>query len=116
MASTLVFWLFMAFLMGAMMAALMLGYSSTEKKRAQERMEQEKLAEARALAAARVTPRFFVSDSEAVRPESGGLNQAMRADLEIYLRAERAAVAKFIKEPSIDSLYSQGDGAAPSIN
>ncbi len=111
MVSTLIFWLFLAFLFGTTMAILMLGYSSVEKHREQE-ARQHAVDEARALSMATAVPRFFLKDGESRDyPNAPIVNDAMLADLENYVRAEQAAVARFVNEPSIEHLYGNSGGS-----
>ncbi len=107
MGSTAVFWLFLAFVVGAGMLALMLGYRSIEERRAREE-EQRRADELRAAENVAAMPRFFVrpvvSESSTIVPV---FDEALLADFESYVRAEQALAAQFVNEPSLDSLYRQ---------
>lgn len=106
MEGTLVFWLFLTFLIGAGMLALMLGYRSVEEQRACD--EQRKAEELKAVRDMAEAPRFFVVQPASERPSTGPvLDEGLLADLETYVRSEQLLAARFVDEPSIDTLYQQ---------
>ena len=107
MGGTIVLALFLAFLFGAGMLALVMGYISTEEKRAQERQERESEA-LRAVRHVALTPGFFAHvDASRIPVAHAAIEARMLADVERYVQAEQAAVRQFVNEPSIDSLYRQ---------
>ena len=111
MESTIVFYIFLGFVFGAMMLALVMGYISTEGKRAQEERDRETqvLTAADRIAA---MPRFFPNLNAGPAPDSI-FDHGLSAELENYIRSEKAMVNQFVSEPSMDSLYRQ---AGPSVH
>ena len=107
MASMFVFGAFLTLLFGGMMLALVMGYMETEKKREQEKRARvtEAVPVGQAVAA---VPRFF-ADLEQTPPPTlpDTADDAFVSQLELYLMAEQAVVARFVKEPSIDNLYRE---------
>lgn len=105
MGGTIVLALFLSFVFGAGMLALVMGYISTEEKRAQERQKHESEA-LRAVRHVALTPRFF-ADVNTSQMAHAAIEARMLADVERFVQAEQAAVRQFVNEPSIDSLYRQ---------
>jgi hypothetical protein len=105
MEATVVLILFLTFLVGGMMLALVMGYRSIEGSRAQEVARPAKAAGA---ADAAMIPSFFVKVEHRHSPGSDvAFDDALLARLEQHVRAEHATVAEFVHFPSIDSLYRQ---------
>jgi hypothetical protein len=103
MASMVVFSAFLALLFGGMMLALVMGYLSTEQRRA----EGERQA-SMAVQTAVPVPRFFAElGEEWQEPARDGPEDEFVDQIEGYLREEQALVARFVKDPSIDNLYRQ---------
>jgi hypothetical protein len=107
MASMFVFGALLTLLFGGMMLALVMGYLETEKKREQE--ERARMTEAVPVGQAVASvPRFF-ADLDRVQspPAPDTADDGYVSQLEGYLMAEQALVARFVKEPSIDNLYRE---------
>lgn len=107
MAASIAFWLFMAFLFGASVLALVMGYIGTEERRAQEKREQAVQDQLAAQAMAMI-PRFFARP-DATHPATAGvtLDDRLLADLESFVQAEQTLVTQFVSEPSVENLYRQ---------
>lgn len=106
MESTVVFWIFIGFVFGGIMLALVMGYLSIEEERSRE--EQTRAAQLRPAATAiAAVPRFFPEVDAAVPALAQRIDPTLLAELENYVRAEQAVVYQFVNEPSIDALYRQ---------
>lgn len=105
MDSTIVFYLFLTLVFGLMMLGLVVGYQSTEQQRIRER-EQRTADDAHAVENLVAFPRFIDdSASERLQDSNVPFDDAIVVNLESYLKSERDMVARFIEDPSIDSLY-----------
>lgn len=109
MGLTIAAWLFFGLLFGGMMLALVMGYLSAEERRAQE----ARAGKARAASAAEVAtsvPAFFADlEKEAAAMAAARFDEALLASIARHVRAEKAAVSKFLLDPSVHSLYEQSD-------
>lgn len=107
MEATVVFVLFLAFVLGGLTLILYMGYQSTEEARAREARAHDADA-ARARAVVVEVPGFFAPlDADRTPAPSLAFDNAMLARLESHVRAEQAIVTQFVRYPSIDSLYRQ---------
>lgn len=105
MEATLVLVLFLTFLVGGMMLALVTGYRSIEDSRAQQ---AARTAPAPRAADVMVIPAFFAKlEDRAVLQPTVAFDDALLVQLEKHVRAEHAMVTQFVHFPSIDSLYRQ---------
>ena len=98
--------LFLTFLVGGMMLALVMGYRDIEESRA-----QETAGSARAHAPSVVTiPSFFLkADYRSAPTAPVAFDEALFARLEQHVKAEHERVADFVHFPSIDRLYRESD-------
>jgi len=108
METTVVFLLFLGFLLGGLTLILYMGYQSTEQARAQA--AQERAAETAAAHTVAVeVPGFFAPmASDRIPTTSLAFDDALLAALESHVKAEQAIVTQFVRYPSIDSLYRAG--------
>ena len=106
MEATIVLIVFLTFLVGGMMLALVMGYRSIEESRLQQGLEHG--AEATQVAEMIASPGFFarVGDRKSPLP-TVTFDDALLAQLEMHVRAEQAMVTQFVHFPSVDSLYSK---------
>ncbi len=105
MASTITLSLFLAFVFVGMMLALVMGYLSTEERRAREKNsgEAQVLPAVEAVAA---MPHFFpTADATEVLSAPAVFDERLLVHLENHVRAERTMVSQFLHDPSIDALY-----------
>lgn len=104
MEATIVLVLFLAFLVGGMLLALVMGYRSIEEEREQT---TARVVRHPRLQPGAAVPGFFAS--AAARPVGGAAlspeDEALVARLEQHVLAEHATVAQFVHYPSLDSLY-----------
>lgn len=115
MATTVVFGMFMALLFGGMMLALVMGYRSTEQARAREEAERQQASLATSATLAEI-PRFFVdAPVEPATSSAEAPHDEIIGQIESYLRAEHALVAKFVNDPSLENLYRQS-GPSPMLH
>lgn len=106
MEATIVLGVFLTFLFGGMMLALVMGYRSIEADRA--RQDAVLQAEAGRMAEAIIGPGFFDSIGHGQAPiPTIVFDDALVAQLEKHVRAEQAMVTQFVRYPSVDSLYSK---------
>lgn len=98
--------LVMGVVFGGMMLALVTGYLDSEKARAAERQQHDRVARA-----AEAIPSFFARSDRGERPALSGFDEMLLARLESHVREEQALVNEFVHYPSIDSLYRQGPQA-----
>ena len=103
MESTVFLAIFLAFLVGGMMLALVLGYQGTEDRRAAE----ERRRAADVVLANRGL--FAELDPRLASPTLAVFDDALLARVERHVREEQAFVTQFVDHPSIDSLYRQRD-------
>lgn len=103
MEATLVLVLVLAFLVGGMLLALVMGYQSIEESRARQDVSPAQTLQA---ADAMMIPSFFAKVENRNFPGPvTAFDDALLARLEQHVRAEHAMVAQFVHFPSIDSLY-----------
>lgn len=105
MEATIVLVLFLTFMVGGVMLALVMGYRSIEESRLEHRLDrQAKVAPVAHLVASRG---FFERAADRI-PVSPTItfDDALLAQLERHVRAEQAMVSQFVHFPSVDSLYS----------
>ncbi len=105
MEATIVLVLFLTFLVGGMMLALVMGYRSIEESRAEQRPERH--VQPAPVVYALAGHGFFERAADSV-PASPAItfDDALLAQLEKHVRAEQAVVSQFVHFPSVDSLYS----------
>ena len=109
MEATVVISVFVAFIFGTAMLMLVMGYMSTEERRAQQEKERHVEVLPVVQAAADV-PRFFATlDASRLPTARPAFDDALLAHLEDRLRSEQALVSQFVDEPSIANLYRQVD-------
>jgi len=109
METTVVFVLFLGFVLGGLTLILYMGYQSTEEARARQGREHRVDETVRVREIAAQMPGFFVPlDADRMPAPSLAFDNAMLARLESHVRAEQAIVTQFVRYPSIDSLYRQG--------
>jgi len=106
MEATIFLSVFMAFLLGGMMLALVLGYQSGEARRAIEERQQK--SEARPVPVALGDPGLFADlDPRVAASTLAVFDDALLARVERHVREEQAFVTQFVNQPSIGSLYRQ---------
>jgi hypothetical protein len=105
MEATIVLVLFLTFLVGGMMLALVMGYRSIEESRIEQRPERH--VQPAPVVYALASRGFFERAADSV-PASPTIafDDALLAQLEKHVRAEQAVVSQFVHFPSVDSLYS----------
>lgn len=109
MATTVVFLLFLGFLLGGLTLILYTGYQATEEARARQEQERAAAATAHARAIAVEVPGFFAPMAVDRSPApSLAFDDALLAALESHVKAEQDIVTQFVRYPSIDSLYRVG--------
>lgn len=105
MAATIAFALFLGFVCGGMLLALVSSYLDAEEARARK----DKVRPVRAREAAETVaamPGFFVQTDRTPAPRpSLAFEAALLAQLERHVRAEQAIAQQFVHLPSLDSLY-----------
>lgn len=99
--------LFMALLFGGGTLALVMGYVSTEERRAEEERERGAQDQIAAQAIAMIPRMFRHPDAIPTHPAHVATGARLLSELESYVIAEQALVAQFVAEPSVDSLYRQ---------
>ena len=107
MDSTIVFYLFLTIVFGLMLLALVLGYQNTERERLREK-EQRTAKQVPSVENMVAFP-SFINESASRRPRGSRVpfDDAVVVNLESYLKSERDMVARFIDNPSVDSLYRE---------
>jgi hypothetical protein len=107
MEATIVLVLFLTFLVGGMMLALVMGYRSIEESRGRIEHRPARHVQAAPFALAVASRGFFESTADRA-PVSPAItfDDALIAQLEKHVRAEQAMVSQFVHFPSVDSLYS----------
>jgi hypothetical protein len=106
MEATIVLILFLTFLVGGMMLALVMGYRSIEESRLGQTLEQPH-ARAETVARTIAVPSFLPRAGVVPPVPSITFDDALLARLERHVRAEQALVSQFVRFPSVDSLYSR---------
>lgn len=105
MGATVVLVLFLTFVFGGMLLALVMGYQGIEQSRAPKRLARESDA---AMTGVVASPAFFASVGERQSQfPTAAFDDALLAALEKHVRAEQAIVTQFVHFPSVDSLYSR---------
>lgn len=105
MEATLALVLVLAFLVGGMMLALVMGYRSIEDSRAQNAARPA--IAPHAFDAVMVSSFFADAKDRPVPGPAIAFDEALLTRLEQHVRAEHATVAQFVHFPSVDSLYRQ---------
>jgi hypothetical protein len=100
--------LFLAFLFGGMMLALVMGYRDIEERREREAASARKVA--RGANGVMVTGFFAGAESRAYEVGPGiAFDDALLSRLEQHVLAEHQRVAEFVHYPSMDRLYRESD-------
>jgi hypothetical protein len=104
MEATIVLVLFLTFMVGGMMLALVMGYRSIEESR----IEHAPASHVQPPVVLAVAGRGFFENTADRVPASPAIafDDALLAQLEQHVRAEQAMVSQFVHFPSVDSLYS----------
>lgn len=106
MEATIVLVLFLTFVVGGMLLALVASYYSIEDSRS--RRAQAQPGASRTLADAVVTHDSLGPAGGRVGPSPQiTFDDALLAMLKTHVQAEQAAVSQFVHFPSVDSLYSK---------
>lgn len=105
MEATIVLVLFLTFLFGGMLLALVMGYHGIEDSRVEQTPDH---ARARAAAVAEaIAGGFLPQAADRIRPiPTITFDDALLTRLERYVKAEQDIVSQFVHLPSVESLYS----------
>ncbi|HSD65609.1 MAG TPA: hypothetical protein VLF95_02855 [Vicinamibacteria bacterium] len=108
MEAAIVLGLVMAFLVGGMTLALVMGYLSAEEARARKQAQRP----GHVVRAAETIPSFFARpDRGALPTELREFDEALLARIESHIREEQALVSEFVEYPSVNSLYRRAPHA-----
>ncbi len=106
MEATVVLVLFLAVICGGMTLMLAAGYQSAEKERAR-RASREHAEPVVGTDSLTGVPSFFVAPDTSIPPVSIVFDDALVRLLEQHVRMEQTVAARFVHNPSVDSLYQQ---------